>query len=68
MEIPASSRLFMGHRHVARIAGERVSLLVVWYTGRMTIPQGQLLQDDPPPSSNAVMVSHGDLQRDGDFV
>lgn len=52
MEIPASGRLFMGHRHVARIAGERsVSLLVVWHTGRMTVPQGRLLQDDPSPSS-----------------
>lgn len=67
MEIPASGRLFMGHRHVARIAGERsVSLsFSSWYTGRMTIPQGQLLQDDPSPSSNAVMASHGDLQRGG---
>lgn len=53
MEIPASGRLFMGHRHVARIAGERsVSLSsVAWHTGRMTVPQGRLLQDDPSPSS-----------------
>ena len=66
MEIPASDRLFMGHRHVARIAiGRSISLLVVWHTGRMTVPQGRLLQDDPSPSSNtAAMVSHGDRRRD----
>jgi len=42
------------------------SLLVAWHTGRMTVPQGRLLQDDPSPSSNAVaIVSHGDRQRGG---